>query len=69
MGEEIKTDMNPIRNKLDELKDQSLDELVILTKDFLKLADTLYDNNKLSENEYYELTHTKKQFLNSLNIQ
>lgn len=60
--------MNLIKNKLDELKDQSLDELVILTKDFLKLADVLYDNNKLSEEEYHELTCTKKEFLNSLTI-
>lgn len=41
----------------------SLQELVTLTKDFIKLADSLYKKNKLTEEEYNELTFLKKDFL------
>ncbi|MDA3730234.1 hypothetical protein PBV87_01775 [Niameybacter massiliensis] len=46
--------------KNDEL---SLDELVQVTKDFIKLADRLYSKGKITEAEYDELTFVKKDFL------
>lgn len=48
--------------KNDEL---SLDELVQVTKDFIKLADRLYSKGKITEAEYDELTFVKKRFFNT----
>lgn len=46
-----------------KVKELSLDELVDLTKGFIKLADELYGAGKLSLEEYEELTYIKKDFL------
>lgn len=52
-------------SKMNESKDKelSLDELVDLTKGFIRLADELYGAGKLSKDEYDELTYIKKDFL------
>ena len=44
-------------------KDMSLDQLIELTKGFIKLADELYADGKISPEEYDELTFVKKDFL------
>lgn len=43
--------------------DINLQELIVLTKDFIKLADSLYQSGKLTQEEYNELTFLKKDFL------
>lgn len=48
---------------MEDTKEMSLDELVILTQNFIKLADELYSAGKLSKEEYTELTYIKKDFL------
>lgn len=49
--------------KLQIKTDINLEQLVLLTKDFIKLADSLYENDKLTREEYNELTFLKKDFL------
>ncbi|MGL6173949.1 MAG: hypothetical protein ACRC1P_05005 [Cellulosilyticaceae bacterium] len=49
--------------KLQIKADMNLEQLVLLTKDFIKLADSLYENDKLTREEYNELTFVKKDFL------
>lgn len=44
-------------------KELNLDELVELTKGFIKLADELYSAGKLTPEEYDDLTSVKKNFL------
>lgn len=50
-------------------EDLSLDELVIVTKDFIKLADKLYSTGKITQDEYDELTFLKKDFLAKVEVQ
>lgn len=49
--------------------DLSLDELVTITEDFIKLADKLYTTGKITKEEYDELTFMKKDFLEKVRIQ
>lgn len=44
-------------------EDLSLNELVQITRDFIGLADELYNKGKITEAEYNELTFVKKDFL------
>lgn len=46
----------------------SLEELVMLTKDFVKLADSLYTEGRLTKEEYNELTFLKKDFLKKVEL-
>lgn len=55
--------MGKIDEKLQIKKDVNIQELVALTKDFIKLADSLYESGKLTNEEYNELTFLKKDFL------
>lgn len=50
-------------NQINAKEDLSLDELVIITRDFIKLADKLYSTGKITQDEYTELTFLKKDFL------
>lgn len=50
-------------NQINAKEDLSLDELVIITKDFIQLADKLYSTGKITQDEYTELTFLKKDFL------
>lgn len=49
--------------------DLSLDELVTITEDFIKLADKLYTTGKITKEEYDELTFMKKDFLQKVKAQ
>ena len=44
-------------------KEMNLDELIVLTKNFLRLAEDLHREGKISQEEYDELTYVKKNFL------
>lgn len=48
---------------LDLKQNITLAELVKLTQNFLKLADTFYESGKINQEEYTELTFLKKNFL------
>lgn len=56
-------------NQINTKEDLSLDELVIVTKDFIKLADKLYSTGKITQDEYDELTFLKKDFLAKVEVQ
>lgn len=56
--------MGKTDEKLKIKEDINLQELVMLTKDFVKLADSLYEDGKLTCEEYNELIFLKKDFLN-----
>lgn len=55
--------MGNANEKLQIKADMNLQELVALTRDFIKLADSLYESDKLTREEYNELTFLKKDFL------
>lgn len=55
--------MGNIEEKIQIKSDIKLEELVMLTKNFIRLADSLYEEGKLSQEEYNELTFLKKDFL------
>lgn len=55
--------------KLQVKADINLTQLVILTKDFVELADSLYKEKKLTQEEYNELTFLKKDFLRKVEKQ
>lgn len=58
--------MGKTDEKLKIKEDINLQELVMLTKDFVKLADSLYEDGKLTHEEYNELIFLKKDFLNKV---
>lgn len=58
--------MGRINEKPQIKGDIKLEELVMLTKDFVKLADSLYESGKLTNEEYNELTFLKKDFLGKI---
>lgn len=56
-------------NQTNTGEDFSLEELVTITKDFIKLADKLYSTGKITLDEYNELTFLKKDFLAKVEAQ
>lgn len=55
--------MGNAEKNIEQVEDISLEQVMTLTRNFLQLADELYQNGKLSEAEYTELTFLKKNFL------
>lgn len=56
-------------NQTNTGEDLSLEELVTITRDFIKLADRLYSTGKITLDEYNELTFLKKDFLAKVEAQ
>jgi len=44
-------------------------ELILLIKKFIRLCDELYENNKIDEALYIELTQYKNEFLKKYSVE
>lgn len=42
------------------------EEIFLLCKDFIKVADSLYKNGKITYEEYVKMTELKKEYINNM---